>query len=180
MRRATPLLIACALSTACKSERDLFDQVNTDAFAQAPSNEVDILWVIDDSASMAEEQATLVAGFASFADQLEASATEFHLGVISTSFDYLDYLRSRQMLPSVGATGICWDNAVAESFWSSLKRELIHRHRFVDRAGARRAIFRWINTYNHRRLHSSLRYQTPIAWENQYRPNPAARTDRAA
>jgi transposase InsO family protein len=71
-------------------------------------------------------------------------------------------------------------NAVAESFWSSLKRELIHRHRFADRADARRAIFRWINTYNHRRLHSSLRYQTPVAWENQYRPTPAARVDRAA
>lgn len=93
MRRATPLLIACALSTACKSERDLFDQVNTDAFAQAPSNEVDILWVIDNSNSMAEEQAILRDGFVRFADQLDASGTDFHLGVISTSFDYDDPTR---------------------------------------------------------------------------------------
>lgn len=71
-------------------------------------------------------------------------------------------------------------NAVAESFWSSLKRELFHRHRFPDRAAACRAIFRWINTYNNRRLHSSLGYQTPVVWENHYRPNPAARIDQAA
>jgi len=96
------------------------------------------------------------------------------------SGDYRDLLAELEMIQSVGRTGVCWDNAVAESFWSSLKRELVHRHRFADRAGARRAIFRWINTYNHRRLHSSLRYQTPAAWENQYRPNPAARTDQAA
>ena len=96
------------------------------------------------------------------------------------SGEYRDLIAGLGMVQSVGRTGVCWDNAVAESFWSSLKRELVHRYRFTDRAGARRAIFRWINTYNHRRLHSSLRYQTPIVWENQYRPNPAARTDRAA
>jgi len=59
---------------------------------------------------------------------------------------------------------------VAESFWSSLKRELVHRYRFATRAEARRAIFAWINTYNHRRLHSSsLGYLPPIEWEILYR-----------
>ena len=96
------------------------------------------------------------------------------------SGDYRQLIADLKMVQSVGRTGVCWDNAVAESFWSSLKRELVHRHQFADRAGARRAIFRWINTYNYQRLHSSLRYQAPVAWENQYRPNPAARTDRAA
>jgi transposase InsO family protein len=73
------------------------------------------------------------------------------------------------MVQSVGRTGVCWDNSVAESLWSSLKRELVHRYRFPDRASARRAIFAWINTYNHRRLHSSLGYIPPVEWENQYR-----------
>lgn len=91
-----------------------------------------------------------------------------------------DLIAELSMVQSVGRTGVCRDNAVAESFWSSLKRELVHRHRFVDRATARRAIFGWINAYNHRRLHSSLRYQTPVAWEQQYHPTQAARTDRAA
>ena len=49
------------------------------------------------------------------------------------------------MVQSVGRTGVCWDNSVAESAWSSLKRELVHRYRFATRAEARRAIFAWIN-----------------------------------
>jgi transposase InsO family protein len=74
------------------------------------------------------------------------------------------------MIQSVGRTGVCWDNSVAESFFSSLKRELVHRYRFPDRAGARRAIFAWVNRYNTRRLHSSLEYRSPIDWEHQHRP----------
>jgi len=83
--------------------------------------------------------------------------------------DHRRRLASLDMVQSVGRTGVCWDNAVAESFWSSLKREVVHRYRFTDRATARRAIFTWINTYNHRRLHSSLGYMPPIEWEHQYR-----------
>ena len=80
--------------------------------------------------------------------------------------DYRQAVTGRGMVQSVGRTGVCWDNSVAESFFSSLKRELIHRYRFEDRAGARRAIFGWINRYNTRRLHSSLGYRSPIDWEN--------------
>lgn len=68
---------------------------------------------------------------------------------------------------------MCWDNAVAEWFFSSMKRELVHRYRFEDRAGARRAIFAWINRYNTRRLHSSLGHRSPIHRENQNRPSQA-------
>lgn len=73
------------------------------------------------------------------------------------------------MSQSVGRTGVCWDNAVAEAWFGTLKRELVSRVRFATRADARRAIFGWINRYNHRRLHSSLGYQTPTQWEDQYR-----------
>jgi putative transposase len=63
---------------------------------------------------------------------------------------------------SMGATGICFDNSPAEAFFASLKRELVHRCRFVTRAEARREIIRWIEGwYNTRRLHSSLAYMTP-------------------
>jgi putative transposase len=82
-----------------------------------------------------------------------------------------------EMVQSVGRTGVCWDNSVAESFFSSLKRELVSRYRFEDRTGARRAIFTWINRYNTRRLHSTLRYLPPIEWENTYHQQPA---DQAA
>jgi transposase InsO family protein len=77
-------------------------------------------------------------------------------------------LAKRGMPQSVGRTGVCWDNSVAESFFGSLKRELVHRYRFNDRAEARRAIFTWINRYNTARLHSSLGYLTPTRWEHNY------------
>ena len=93
------------------------------------------------------------------------------------SGDYRKQIVGHGMIQSVGRTGVCWDNAVAESAWSSLKRELVHRYRFATRAEARRAIFAWINRYNSRRRHSTLGYIAPITWEQQYRQpkaNPAA------
>lgn len=88
-----------------------------------------------------------------------------------TSNDYIDFCQhaSRQMRPSVGRTGVCWDNAVAESFWESLKRECLQGRIFATRAEARRAIFRWINWYNTTRLHSTLNDVPPLEWEQQYR-----------
>jgi transposase InsO family protein len=86
-----------------------------------------------------------------------------------TSNDYLDYCQRRQLRPSVGRVATCFDNAVAESFWASLKRECLQGRVFATRAEARRAIFRWITWYNTTRLHSSLDYTTPINWEQQHR-----------
>jgi transposase InsO family protein len=85
-----------------------------------------------------------------------------------TANDYLDFCQARQLRPSVGKTGICWDNAVAESFWESLKRECLQGRVFATRAEARRAIFRWINWYNTSRLHTTLNGIPPIEWEQQY------------
>jgi transposase InsO family protein len=89
-------------------------------------------------------------------------------GTQYTSNDYLDFCGEHHIRPSVGRTGICWDNAVAESFWESLKRECLYGTMFPTRAEARRAIFRWINWYNTRRLHSSLDYVSPVVWEQRY------------
>jgi transposase InsO family protein len=86
-----------------------------------------------------------------------------------TSNDYLDFCQVRQLQPSVGKTGICWDNAVAESFWESLKRECLQGRVFATRAEARRAIFRWINWYNTSRIHTTLDGVPPLEWEQQYR-----------
>jgi putative transposase len=85
-----------------------------------------------------------------------------------TSNDYIDYCQDRQMRPSVGRTGVCWDNAVAESFWESLKRECVQGRVFATRAQARQAIFKWINWYNGTRLHSTLKDVSPLEWEQQY------------
>lgn len=85
-----------------------------------------------------------------------------------TSNDYIDFCGDRQMRPSAGRTAVCWDNAVAESFWESLKRECLQGRVFATRAEARRAIFRWINWYNTKRLHSTLDHVSPLEWEQQY------------
>ncbi len=86
-----------------------------------------------------------------------------------TSNDYLDFCQTHQLRPSVGRVATCFDNAVAESFWASLKRECIQGRVFATRAEARRAIFKWINWYNSARQHSSLNHTAPVTWEQQYR-----------
>lgn len=85
------------------------------------------------------------------------------------SYDYRCKITYLGMLQSVGRTWICWDNAVAEASWASVKRELVDRDQFSTRAHARRAIFAWINYYNRTRMHSSLNYQAPQTWEKRYR-----------
>ncbi|QKW17896.1 IS3 family transposase [Kitasatospora sp. NA04385] len=66
-----------------------------------------------------------------------------------------------------GRTGQCWDNALAESFFATLKRELISDRLWPGRTAARSAIFEWIEgRYNIRRLHSSLGYRSPADYEN--------------
>ncbi|MFE2364453.1 integrase core domain-containing protein, partial [Streptomyces virginiae] len=68
---------------------------------------------------------------------------------------------------SVGRTGVCWDNALAESFFATLKNELVSQRGWHSRSVAHSAIFDYIEGwYNTRRLHSSLGYQSPAEYEN--------------
>jgi putative transposase len=69
---------------------------------------------------------------------------------------------------SMSRTGSCLDNAVAESWFASLKVELVHRAHYRSRAEARAAIFAWIAWYNRFRLHSANDYLPPIEWEQQH------------
>ena len=69
---------------------------------------------------------------------------------------------------SVGRTGSCHDNAVSESFWATMKREMVSRCHFETRAQARRAIIAWINHYNALRQHSSINNMSPIEWELRF------------
>jgi putative transposase len=67
---------------------------------------------------------------------------------------------------SVGRTGQCWDNALAESFFATLKNELIGNRTWSSRVATRTAIFEWIESwYNVHRLHSSLGYRSPADYE---------------
>jgi transposase InsO family protein len=73
------------------------------------------------------------------------------------------------MQASMGRVGSCFDNAVAESFFASLKAEIGTRV-WATRAEARRAVFAYINYYNRRRLHSTIKLRTPHEARACYRP----------
>lgn len=94
-----------------------------------------------------------------------------------TSSQFSDHLKSHGLTASMGKTGICWDNALAESFFAALKNELVHRLVLPTRNKARRAIAEYIEVfYNRQRLHSALGYKTPreIAEEHEQNLSTAA------
>ena len=78
-------------------------------------------------------------------------------------------LKDHGLIASMSRKGNCYDNAFIESFWSSMKLELIKGTRFRTRAEARTAIFLYIESfYNRRRLHSSLGYLSPNDFESTH------------
>ena len=84
------------------------------------------------------------------------------------SAEFRHALAQHQTLPSMSRKACCYDNAAMESFWSTLKQELIYRRCFKTRADARHVIFDFIEAfYNRQRLHSSLHYFCPVDFENQ-------------
>lgn len=85
MRRLLPLSLAVV--AACNSENGLQFQSTVDTFAQVPNDEVDILFVVDDSTSMEEEQAALAAGFTAFISEIEEANSGFQIGVVTTDAD---------------------------------------------------------------------------------------------
>ena len=82
-----------------------------------------------------------------------------------TSSQFADLARDYDVKLSVGRTGQCWDNALAESFFSSLKGECLGQQSWPTRARARRAIVEYISWFNGSRLHSALGYMTPDEFE---------------
>ena len=85
------------------------------------------------------------------------------------SGDYQNALDALGVVCSMSRKGNCWDNAVAESFFATVKTELVYRRRFATRAEAREAIFDFIEVfYNRRRRHSTLGYVSPVDFEKNF------------
>jgi putative transposase len=87
-----------------------------------------------------------------------------------TSDQYQALLAKHRMLASFSGVGCCYDNAPMESFWGTLKTELVYRTHYRTRAAAKNAIFAYIEGwYNRQRRHSTLGYLSPEQFEQQFR-----------
>jgi len=82
------------------------------------------------------------------------------------SYAYQELLREYGITPSMGRSGNCYDNANAESFFGTLKTELVHGERYRSRLEARLSIFEYVEVfYNRQRRHSALGYRNPEQYE---------------
>ena len=89
-------------------------------------------------------------------------------GVQYAARDYRELLAAHQMTSSMSRRANCYDNAVAESFFATIRWELLDRHEWPTRAAARSAIFEYIEIwYNRQRRHSSLDYLSPLQYEQR-------------
>jgi transposase InsO family protein len=116
--------------------------------------------LVEDALSMAFAQRRPEAGVIFHSDR----------GCQYTSKDYAALARANGVILSVSRKGECWDNAVAESFFATIKREVISNRAWPTRASLHRAVFDYIEGwYNTRRLHSSLGYLSPAEYELTHR-----------
>lgn len=109
--------------------------------------------LVNEALLMAAEQRAPEPGLIHHSDQ----------GILYAGRRYLELLKRYDMIRSMSGKGNCYDNAVVESFFSSLKNEIIHHRDYHTRDQARTEIFEYIELfYNRRRIHQSLNYQTPM------------------
>ena len=82
------------------------------------------------------------------------------------SEQYRKIIEQNRLIGSMSRKGNCWDNAIAESFFHTLKVELIYENCYATRQEAQQSIFQYIEGYyNKKRLHSAIDYRVPIALE---------------
>lgn len=113
--------------------------------------------LVNDALSMAIQSRRPMPGLISHTDRGSQYASDAHK----------ELLKEHGILQSMSRKGNCYDNAVAESFFHSLKTELTHHIKFETRSQANQAIFDYIEVfYNRKRLHSTNNYMSPVDFEN--------------
>lgn len=93
------------------------------------------------------------------------------------SHDFQNELTKYGMISSMSRKGDCWDNAPTESLWGRLKVGRLNGQKFATRREAMDAVMEWLTFYNHRRLHSTLGYVSPMQFEQSWH---AAQQNKAA
>jgi transposase InsO family protein len=88
---------------------------------------------------------------------------------VYASYEYQKALRDANALCSMSRRGDCWDNAPMESFFGTLKQELVHRRKYWSREEAIDDLAEYLTFYNHKRRHSSLGGISPVEHENRMR-----------
>ena len=117
--------------------------------------------LVVDALEMAVQQRGAPAGLVAHSDRGSQYASDH----------YQSELRRRGMVCSMSEAGQCWDNAVVESTFGSLKRELVHHETYATRAEARASLFEYIEVFFNRvRRHSTLGYVAPAEYERTYNP----------
>lgn len=82
------------------------------------------------------------------------------------SKQYRNLIKRYQLIGSMSRKGNCWDNAISESFFHTLKVELVHQQHYLTRLAAKQSLFQYIEGYyNRKRRHSAIQYQSPIPFE---------------
>ena len=123
-------------------------------------------WAMDDTLATSAAAGGVGHGLATTPAHQPASCITPIVACNTPAQAYRQRLALAGVIPSMSRPGNCYDNAAMESFWSSLKRELVHRCQFATRAEARAAIFEWIEVfYNRERFHSALGFKSPVDFE---------------
>ena len=96
-------------------------------------------------------------------------------GIQYVSDDFRAMLKKQGFIQSMSRKGNCWDNAVAESFFHTIKTQMVHHRKFRNVVEAEQALFYYIEAYyNRRRKHSTNSYKSPVNYEMEYWKNRKA------